>query len=80
MKPSSTVQLRMRGVMPRQLLSAAIATAPLVYVAFLTVVRHSPLVRPFTARTRDPMTLIPRLVRNATSRLKTLRVNQPGSR
>jgi hypothetical protein len=41
----STVQLRLRGVMPRQLVSALVATAPLVYVAWLTVVRHSPLVR-----------------------------------
>ena len=44
------------------------------------MVRHSPLLRPFTARTREPRTLIPRLVMKATSWLKTLRVNQPGAR
>jgi hypothetical protein len=43
MKPSSTVQLRMRGLMPRQLASAVIAALPLGYVAWLTVARHSPL-------------------------------------
>jgi hypothetical protein len=41
----STVQLRLRGIMPRQLVSALVATAPLAYVAWLTLVRHSPLVR-----------------------------------
>jgi hypothetical protein len=45
MKPPSTVQLRLRGMMPRQLISAAIAAAPLVYVGWLAVVRHSPLLR-----------------------------------
>ncbi len=44
------------------------------------MVRHSPLLRPLTASTREPRMLTPLRVRNATARLNTLRVNQPGSR
>jgi hypothetical protein len=44
-RPPSTVQLRLRGVMPRQLISALVTLAPLGYLGWLTVVRHSPLVR-----------------------------------
>jgi hypothetical protein len=42
---SSTVQLRLRGITQRQILTSLIAAAPLCYVAYLTLVRHSPLAR-----------------------------------
>lgn len=45
MKPSSTVQLRLRGLTRRQILTSLIAAAPLLYIAYLTFVRHSPLAR-----------------------------------
>jgi hypothetical protein len=45
MKPSSTVHLRLRGLTRRQLLTSLIAAAPLFYVAYLTLIRHSPLAR-----------------------------------
>ena len=45
MKPASTVQLRLRGLTRRQLSTSLIAAAPLFYIAYLTIVRHSPLVR-----------------------------------
>ena len=44
------------------------------------VVRRAPLACPFTARTREPRMLAPWRVENATARLKTFRVNQPGAR
>ena len=42
---SSTVQLRLRGITRRHLLTSLIAAAPLLYVAFLTVAHHSPIAR-----------------------------------
>ena len=47
----STVQLRLRGIMPMQLAAAAVAVAPLAYLAFQTIVHHSRLV------TRSPLLL-----------------------
>ena len=48
--------------------------------ASFTIADAAGNVRPFTANTREPSTLMPRRVRNATNRLKMLRVNQPGAR
>jgi hypothetical protein len=45
MSAGSTVQLRLRGLTPRQLGTTLIATAPLLWIGWLTVVNHSPLVR-----------------------------------
>ena len=45
MKPASTVQLRLRGITSRQVMTSLIAMAPLGYVAYLTFVRHSALAR-----------------------------------
>ena len=42
--------------------------------------RGTPVLRPGTSRMREPQTLIPALVKAATMRLKTLRVNQSGAR
>jgi hypothetical protein len=42
---SSTVQLRLRGITRRQLLTSLIAASPLLYVAYLTIVKHSPLIQ-----------------------------------
>jgi hypothetical protein len=46
---------------------------------FTGVRRGSPLLRPRTSKTREPHTLIPTRVKPAISRLKTFRVNQPGT-
>src|ERR1022692_2500155 len=43
------------------------------------VALHSPLLRPRTRSSRDPHTLMPARVSAATARLKTVRVNHPGS-
>ncbi len=42
---SSTVQLRLRGLTRRHLLTSLIAAAPLLYIAYLTIAKHSPLVQ-----------------------------------
>ena len=47
---------------------------------FTGVRLSSPVLRPGTSSTRDPATLIPSRVSPATTRLKTLRVNQSGLR
>jgi hypothetical protein len=49
MKEPTTVQLRLRGIMPRQLASALVAAAPLGWVAWLTLARHSPIARAMPA-------------------------------
>ena len=47
---------------------------------FTGVERHSPLVRPLTRSSREPITLTPSKVSRRTARLKTLVVNHPGCR
>jgi hypothetical protein len=42
---SSTVQLRLRGITRRHLLTSLIAASPLLYVAYLTIAKHSPLIQ-----------------------------------
>lgn len=44
-KPATTVQLALRGLMPRQLTMSLVTLAPLGYIAWLTFVKHSPLWR-----------------------------------
>jgi hypothetical protein len=39
----STVQLRLRGIMPMQIAAAVVAAAPLGYLAVETIVRHTSL-------------------------------------
>jgi hypothetical protein len=45
MSAPSTVQLRLRGIMPRQLLAALLTLSPLGYIMWLTFVKGSALVR-----------------------------------
>jgi hypothetical protein len=42
MTPSSTVQLRLRGLMPGHVLMAAVAAFPLARIAWATLVQHLP--------------------------------------
>ncbi|MGZ3407196.1 MAG: hypothetical protein ACXVAN_12175 [Polyangia bacterium] len=42
MKPSSTVQLRLRGLMPGHLLMSLVAAVPIGRIAYATIVQHLP--------------------------------------
>ena len=49
MKPPTTVQLRLRGLMPGHLVMALVAAVPIVRIAYATVVQHLPY------PTREPL-------------------------
>jgi hypothetical protein len=42
--PGRTVQLRLRGIMPMQVAAATVAAAPLIFLSYQSLVRHSRLV------------------------------------
>ena len=42
MKPATTVQLRLRGLMPSHVIMAAVAAVPIARIGYATVVQHLP--------------------------------------
>ena len=49
MKPATTVQLRLRGLMPGHLLMSLVAAVPVARIAYATIVQHLPY------PTREPL-------------------------